>query len=77
MADSSLDDFFAKKDKRSKKKKSKFTPIDLLEKAKEEPKEPEPKPREEERAADDTSEKTWMQKRKEVNFNGLIFADYF
>ena len=34
MADSSLDDFFAKKDKSKKKGKSKVTPNDLLEKQK-------------------------------------------
>ena len=34
MADSSLDDFFAKKDKNKKKGKSKVTPYDLLEKQK-------------------------------------------
>ena len=34
MADSSLDDFFAKKDKNKKKGKSKVTPNDLLEKQK-------------------------------------------
>jgi len=41
MADTSLDDFFAKKDKSKKKKKSKFTADDILAKQKEEPKKPE------------------------------------
>lgn len=36
-----FDDFFAKIDKKGKKKKDKFTPVDLLEKQKEEPKAPE------------------------------------
>ena len=40
MADSSLDDFFAKKDKRGKKGKSKFTTTDILNQQKEEPKKP-------------------------------------
>ena len=38
MADSSLDDFFAKKDKSKKKSKSKMTPADVLAKADEGPK---------------------------------------
>ena len=38
MADSSLDDFFAKKDKSKKKSKSKMTPTDVLAKADEGPK---------------------------------------
>lgn len=38
MADSSLDDFFAKKDKSKKKSKSKMTPVDALANPEEGPK---------------------------------------
>ncbi|XP_076456157.1 protein CDV3 homolog A-like [Babylonia areolata] len=82
MADSSLDDFFAKKDKSKKKSKAKMTPGDVLAKA-DEPKKVKKKKEKEQpgglglNAAEDTSRKTeddeWedFAEQKEVDYSGL------
>ena len=81
MADSSLDDFFAKKDKSKKKsKKSKFTADDILAKQKEEPKKPDSDKRDDKPQQQENDnkppEKTLMQKRKEV-IVGLIMHETY
>lgn len=82
MADSSLDDFFAKKDKSKKKSKSKMTPGDVLAKS-EEPKKVKKKKEKEQpgglglSTTEDTSKKAeddeWedFAEQKEVDYTGL------
>ena len=66
MADSSLDDFFAKKDKSKKKNKAKYTATDILAKQGEEPKKPviEKKKKEKEREKSDQPTNTSVKKEK-------------
>ncbi|KAK7482352.1 hypothetical protein BaRGS_00026371 [Batillaria attramentaria] len=83
MADSSLDDFFAKKDKSKKKSKSKMTPVDVLSKADETQKVKKKKAQEkpgglglatsETTTKKDEEDEEWkdFEEQKEVDYSGL------
>lgn len=64
MADNSLDDFFAKKDKSKKKNKSKFTTSDILAK-----KDEEPKPQAEKKKKEKTEQKDVNDQKEGNNKN--------
>ena len=66
MADDSLDDFFAKKDKSKKKGKAKVTPGDILAKQEEKPKKKTKKPKEEKQGGQETSSEDRPEKESKT-----------